>query len=412
MCDPVVPQLPQEVKKVSYDTINIKLKSVSDQVSLQDSVQAGTIEEEPQMSSNFNDTSTVVDLMNFDDDWLISNDDNFDSDPIRKAVQDVNVSMIDQLLCDLNFGRDYKNETKNSNVNNVQESKMIQNEQITSKSLEQETPKKKMDNKTINNKSNDVFKEVPPVSSPANSMKETPLSYPSYAEPTNGTRPPHTNFMNAKQTADPSHVKAVNGKYPTVMLCTHNMKETREEIISSAMQMKRQSLVGKPRNKRIYSFFELMIYQFSPITKELHANVNKRFSSYAYDYDLLKDNPQANGQPRRPGVLRGTTYTAYQQRNGRNQTSTSPTRKHFESPLELSFLKECVIAQNRWTALLKERELRTSCIKEFKDCKSMKWINAHMNFTDKHSESCLVHHVKNEARYYGKNIRSEEKDTY
>lgn len=39
MCDPVVPQLPQEVKKVSYDTINIKLKSVSDQVSLQDSVQ-------------------------------------------------------------------------------------------------------------------------------------------------------------------------------------------------------------------------------------------------------------------------------------------------------------------------------------------------------------------------------------
>ncbi|CAG8515924.1 16426_t:CDS:2 [Rhizophagus irregularis] len=375
MCDPVVPQLPQEVKKVSYDTINIKLKSVSDQVSLQDSVQAGTIEEEPQMSSNFNDTSTVVDLMNFDDDWLISNDDNFDSDPIRKAVQDVNVSMIDQLLCDLNFGRDYKNETKNSNVNNVQE-------------------------------------KVPPVSSPANSMKETPLSYPSYAEPTNGTRPPHTNFMNAKQTADPSHVKAVNGKYPTVMLCTHNMKETREEIISSAMQMKRQSLVGKPRNKRIYSFFELMIYQFSPITKELHANVNKRFSSYAYDYDLLKDNPQANGQPRRPGVLRGTTYTAYQQRNGRNQTSTSPTRKHFESPLELSFLKECVIAQNRWTALLKERELRTSCIKEFKDCKSMKWINAHMNFTDKHSESCLVHHVKNEARYYGKNIRSEEKDTY
>jgi hypothetical protein len=366
------------------------------------------------MTSNSNDTSAViqeeVDLMNFDDDWCNPNDNNFDNDPIREVVQNVHVSMIDQLLCDFNFGRDHKNETKSENV---QENKMIQNEQVTSKPLEQETPKKEMDDKMMSqNKSNDFFK-VPPVSSLMNSMKETP---PSYSEPTNGTRPPHVNVMNAKQTADPSHV-TVNGMYPTVVLCTPNMKETQAEIISSAMEMKRQMLVGKPRKKRIYSFFELLIYQFSPITKELYPDVNGRFSHYVLDYDLLNDNTQTvNGQPRRPGVLRSTIY---QQRNGwntRDRAVTSPTRKHFESPLELSFLKECVIAQNRWTALLKERELRTSCIKEYKDCKSMKWINSHMSFTDKHSENCLVHHVindqKNEARYYGKNTRSEEKDIY
>ncbi|GES76825.1 hypothetical protein GLOIN_2v1037402 [Rhizophagus clarus] len=376
---------------------NPEIITKSDQVSLQDSVQVnkatGTIEEGLQMASNSDNTLTVVqeevDLMNFDDDWINFDNNNYDNDPIREVVQDVNVPVIDQLLCDLNFGKDYKNEneTKNENVNNVQGNKMIRNEQVTSKHLEQEAPKKEINDKmTTQNKSNDIF----------NSMKGTPPSYPFYAEPINGTRPPQTNVMIAKQTVDFSRVKPVNGMHPAVVPCAHNMKETQTDMISSAMEMKR--LVDKPRKKRMYSFIELLIYQFSPIAKELHTDINGRFSHYALDYDLINDNSQTeNGQPRRPGVLRSTLY---QQRNGWNRWND----------------QECVIAQNRWTALLQERELRTNCIKEFQDCKSISWINAHMNFTDKHSENCLVHHVikdqKNEERYYEKNIRSEEKNAY
>lgn len=350
MYDPVSPQLPQEVKKVSYDTINIKLKSVGDQVSLQDSVKVnnttGTTGKDSQMTSS---TAILeeVDLMNFDGDWLSSDDNN---DPIREVVQDVQVSIIDQLLCDLNFGRDYKDEMKSENVNDVQENKMIQNKQVTSKPLEQETPKKEMDYMT-QNKPNRVSK-VPPVSSFVNSTKETPPFYPSYADPINGTRPLHTSFMNAEQTSDPSRVKTVNGMRPTVVPCTHNMKEPREDIIST-MEMKRQSPVDKPRKRRIYSFLELLIYQFSPVTEELYNSVGKRFSVSALDYDLLNDHHKmVKGQSRRPGTHRDTAY-------GRWDRIITSSR-HFESPSELSFLKECVVAQNRWTALLKDRELRTS----------------------------------------------------
>src|SRR5204862_297369 len=94
-------------------------------------------------------------------------------------------------------------------------------------------------------------------------------------------------------------------------------KETQTDIISPAMEMRRQKPVGKPRRRKIYSFVELLIYQFSPITKELYNDVNKRFSHYVVDYDLLNDNPQtADNQPRRPGVLRGTIH---QQRSGWNR---------------------------------------------------------------------------------------------
>jgi len=266
-----------------------------------------------------------------------------------------------------------------------------------------------------------------------NNMKETLPSDPSYAKPANGTQPLHSYATNTTQSAGPSRVKPVNGMHPTVVPRTHNMKETQTDIISPTMEMKRQKPVGKPRRRNIYSFVELLIYQFSPITKELHNDVNGRFSHYVIDYDLLNDNPQtANNQPRYPGVLRGTIHQQRSGWNGWNRWNDQgldvrdhsmdcknrevTTRKHFESPSELSFLKECVIAQNRWTALLHERELRISCIKEVKDCKGMKWINAHMSLTDKHSENCLAHHVindqKNKAKYHGKNIRFEEKDEH
>ncbi|RIA88219.1 hypothetical protein C1645_775542 [Glomus cerebriforme] len=410
MCDPAGSQPPQRVEKASYDTINVKLKSEIivriDQVPLQDSAKVqkaeDTIEKELQMTSS-TDNQEEVDLMNFDDNW--SDFDN-NNDPIREVAHNAqqHVSMIDQLLCDLNFGRD-KDESKVIKSNNVQENKMTQNEQTTSKPPEQETPKKKVDDKMRTN--NDVFMfQVPPVSSLVSTKMP---SDPSYFKPTNGTKPAVTSYTcvtNTTQTG-PSHVKPVNEMQPTVIPRTRITKKTQTDItfpVETAVQKQN----CKPRRRKIYSFVELLIYQFSPITKELHNDVGGRFSQYVVDYDLLNENPQvSNNQPRYPGVLRGSIQ---QQRNGWNNKGfdsrdrsmnckdrfvTSQSRRHFESPLELSFLKECVIAQNRWTALLREKELRTSYMKEVKDCKDMKWINLHMNLTDKHSESCLVHKVIN-----------------
>jgi hypothetical protein len=384
--------------------------------------------------------------MNFDDDCLNFDFNNNDN---KEMVHNVHVSMIDQLLCDLNFGREpltTKDESKGKMVNNIQENKMTQNAQTTPKSSEQETLKKipveNNDEMKAQNISTDILTyQVSPISS---------SSDPSYVEPANETNPttttrttmngaqttvngtqptvaPHTYVTNKTQMAGSSRIKLVNGTQPSVAPRTHIMNETQTGVIFPTMEITRQK--HKPTRRKIYSFVELLIYQFSPITKELYNDVNGRFSHYVMDYDLLKDNPQmVNNQPRRPGVLRGTIY---QHRNGWNGQSldardrsidyknekvvTSPIGKHFESPLELSFLKECVIAQNRWTALMYERGLRTSCVKEIKDCKSVKWINAHMNITDKHSESCLALHVVNDQKnkiYRGKNVRFEEKDEH
>jgi hypothetical protein len=200
------------------------------------------------------------------------------------------------------------------------------------------------------------------------------------------------------------------------------MKETQSDIIFPAMEMTRQKQINKPKRRKIYSFVELLIYQFSPVTEELHNDVKGRFSHYAVDYDLLRDNPQVANNQLRPGVLRGTIYQQRNEWNGQSldarersmgyrndRAATSLFRKHFESPSELSFLKECVVAQNRWTALLHERELRTSCVRGVKDCKDMKWINAHMNLTDKHSESCLAFRMINDQKNKGKDAHFGEK---
>ncbi|CAG8670934.1 14313_t:CDS:2 [Funneliformis mosseae] len=388
MSDSVSHKPPQGVKTSDY---KFEIIVTGPKASIQDSVQvANTIKKEPQMTSTSGtsnndasfDTQEEVDLMNFDEDYLNFDFNNYATREVDCNVQ--HISTIDQLLCDLDFGRDILF----AKANYVPEDEITQNKQITSKLSEQlthhEIPVKD------NNKMRSPYKptDVPSVSS---LMKEVQLSEPSLT--TNGTLPKdaiRTYISKETQTISSSRVDEVATKL------TYTTKGTQTDIFVPATE----TIYQKPKKRIIYSFVELLIYQFSPLTKELHDVVGRRFNRAVIDYDLLQNSSQSrNNQPRYPGVQRGTIippkrygrYGALDPRYENDRFAASPIRKHFESPSELSFLKECVSAHNRWIALLREKELRLSCLKEFKECKSMKWINAHMSLTNEHSENCLTH---------------------
>ncbi|CAG8633397.1 16255_t:CDS:2 [Funneliformis caledonium] len=374
MSDSVSHKPPQGVKTSHYKS---EIIVTGPKASIQDSVQvANTIKKEPQMTSTSGtsnndasfDTQEEVDLMNFDEDYLNFDFNNYATREVDCNVQ--HISTIDQLLCDLDFGRDILF----AKANNVPEDEITQNKQITSKLPEQlthhEIPVKD------NNKMRSPYKptDVPSVSS---LMKEVQLSEPSLT--TNGTLPKdaiRTFISKETQTVSSSRVDEVATKL------TYTTKGTQTDIF------------------------------------ELHDVVGRRFNRAVIDYDLLQNSSQSrNNQPRYPGVQRGTIippkrygrYGALDPRYENDRFAASPIRKHFESPSELSFLKECVSAHNRWIALLREKELRLSCLKEFKECKSMKWINAHMSLTNEHSENCLTHKMGIDQQI---KANSHEKDRF
>lgn len=201
---------------------------------------------------------------------------------------------------------------------------------------------------------------------------------------------------------------------------------------SSKNQIKRRQLFKSPP-KRVYSFTELIIYQFSPLAK----NIKCSFSSDAVEYNLLLvENSNDNSPNRQPGVCRSGPIPRNKNNNHNNHNnelmtsrgdstprdeSTNNTfhneqptsrdndrpkdkyyneeknlyivpalRKHVPSPLDLTWINELIEAQNRWIALLMGRSLVKKAKNQLIDCKDCKnIITVHFNSKENHDDKCV-----------------------
>src|SRR5436309_770422 len=167
--------------------------------------------------------------MNFDDDCL-----NFDFNN-NHVNNTQHVSVVDQLLCDINFGKDPLTTKDELKDDNALDNKTTQNEQ-TAMLSKQETS-----NKEILSKDNDKTRTQ---NRPTDAFTQTsPISLPSYADPADGIQPTAT----ARTCAMHETQTSVNGTQVAPHL--HTMKDTQSDIIIPIMGMTRQKPIGKPKRR-------------------------------------------------------------------------------------------------------------------------------------------------------------------
>ncbi|CAG8750446.1 4774_t:CDS:2 [Racocetra persica] len=152
----------------------------------------------------------------------------------------------------------------------------------------------------------------------------------------------------------------VRTDYPRATTNTTIKKDVRDEILP----VKSTKLVNyttkpdsnvKPRKRKVYTFTELILYKYSPLTKETRCD----FSPEATECNVLLDNKHntENESNRLPGRRRNSDH------NGRvygesNLYMAPAFRKIYELPPDISFINELIVAQNRWIALVLEKELQ------------------------------------------------------
>ncbi|CAG8491243.1 1331_t:CDS:2 [Racocetra fulgida] len=152
----------------------------------------------------------------------------------------------------------------------------------------------------------------------------------------------------------------VRTDYPRATTDTTIKKDVRDEIFP----VKSTKLVNyttkpdsnvKPRKRKVYTFTELILYKYSPLTKETRCD----FSPEATECNVLLDNKHntENESNRLPGRRRNSDHNG--RIYGENNLYMAPAiRKIYELPPDISFINELIVAQNRWIALVLEKELQ------------------------------------------------------
>ncbi|CAG8670255.1 23843_t:CDS:2 [Cetraspora pellucida] len=179
----------------------------------------------------------------------------------------------------------------------------------------------------------------------------------------------------------------VRTDYPCATIDTTTIKNNvRDEILP----VKSTKLINyttkpdsnvKPRKKKVYTFTELILYKYSPLTKEIKCD----FSLEATEYNLLLDNKHnmENESNHAPGRRRNSDHNS--RIYGENNLYLAPAiRKNYELPPDMSFINELIVAQNRWIALVLEKELQKA------RCSRKKCINttsSHIQAKDSSEEN-------------------------
>ncbi|RIB05694.1 hypothetical protein C2G38_2117793, partial [Gigaspora rosea] len=139
----------------------------------------------------------------------------------------------------------------------------------------------------------------------------------------------------------------------------------------------------KPRNKKVYSFMELILYKYSPLTKEIKCEFNLEATEFLLDNKVENESNRVSGRHRNSDH-NGRIY-------GENNLYVAPAiRKNFEPAPDISFINELIVAQNRWIALVLEKKLRKE--KRFRrKCTSM--ASSHIQAKDTTEEICVTQDV-------------------
>ncbi|KAF0487331.1 hypothetical protein F8M41_022573 [Gigaspora margarita] len=270
--------------------------------------------------------STVIqetDLMNFDDEVInnniVTSNININNEP--------SPSIIDILLCDPTFG-------SSNSRNNV------------TRTLKTHEHRKK------------AFVEKP---SEKEGIKQSPVEQNKLMDG-NGAQV-RSDYLRA--TTDTTTIKK------DVQTEIYPMKSTK--LINSTT--KPDSSV-KPRNKKIYSFMELILYKYSPLTKEFNVLLDNKLS-------VENESNRVSGRHRNSDH-NGRIY-------GENNLYVAPAiRKNFEPAPDISFINELIVAQNRWIALVLAKKLRKEkCFR--RKCTNM--ASSHMQAKDTTEENCVTQDV-------------------
>ncbi|CAG8515259.1 5514_t:CDS:2 [Scutellospora calospora] len=284
------------------------------------------------------DASTViqeVDLMNFDDE--IINNNNLPSNILIDAEPSPNI--IDILLCDPTFG---SNNSKND-LTRARNAHEHGKKALVEKPSEKEKVK-----------------------------QSTTIEIKSRVEQNND---------NGVQ---------IKTDYPRATTDTTTMKK---DVRTEVFPMKSTKIINsttktnsdvKPRKRKVYTFMELILYKYSPLTKEIKCD----FSLEATEYNLLLDKKHCaeNDSIRVPGRRRNSDYNG--RIYGESNLYVAPAiRKICEFPSDLSFINELLVAHNRWIALVLEKELRKAKCSHIM-CTNIR--SSHTQAKDANDENCVT----------------------
>ncbi|CAG8732856.1 21013_t:CDS:2 [Dentiscutata erythropus] len=158
----------------------------------------------------------------------------------------------------------------------------------------------------------------------------------------------------------------------------------------------------RPREKKVYTFMELILYKYSPLTKEVTTEFNV----------LLDSIPSVENESNRPSRRRNSDYNGriFGESSVENESNRVPSRrrnsdyngrifgesnlyiapavrKNSELSPDISFINELIVAQNRWIALVLEKKLqKENCFR--RKCANM--ASSHIQAKDTTEENYVT----------------------